>query len=104
MKSSADTRPFGGEDEIRLHAELLNVVGQAVIATDLEGRLIFWKSSGRATLRLDRRRAPRTPRARSFQPSGARTPQTLSRAGVPASTGRGRSPLGGRAGARCRFW
>src|SRR5207302_2678144 len=38
-------RPLSVEEQVRLHAELLNAVGQAVIATDLEGRVIFWNSA-----------------------------------------------------------
>jgi diguanylate cyclase (GGDEF)-like protein/PAS domain S-box-containing protein len=30
------------EEEVRLHAKMLDVVGQAVIATDLQGKILYW--------------------------------------------------------------
>ncbi len=34
--------PESNEEELRLHAQLLNAVEQAVLAVDLTGRIIFW--------------------------------------------------------------
>jgi len=34
--------PESDEEQIRLHAQLLNVVEQAILAVDLTGRIIFW--------------------------------------------------------------
>src|SRR5512141_661281 len=34
--------PESNEEQLRLHAQLLNAVEQAVLAVDLTGRIIFW--------------------------------------------------------------
>src|SRR3954447_20420215 len=36
------------EDEIRFRSELLDAVGQAVLATDLDGRVIYWNRAAEA--------------------------------------------------------
>jgi two-component system cell cycle sensor histidine kinase/response regulator CckA len=36
------------EDEIRFHVELLDAVGQAVVATDLQGRVTYWNRAAEA--------------------------------------------------------
>ena len=36
------------EDEIRLRSEILDAVGQAVIATDLDGRVLYWNRAAEA--------------------------------------------------------
>jgi len=40
--NEASFEQHDNEDKIRFQARLLNAVGQAVIATDLEGRIIYW--------------------------------------------------------------
>src|SRR4051812_49264202 len=36
------------EDEIRFRSEILDAVGQAVVATDLDGRVIYWNRAAEA--------------------------------------------------------
>ena len=40
------------EEQLRFQARLLEAVGQSVIATDLEGKVLYWNRAAEETLRL----------------------------------------------------